>query len=172
MRGSYFKKIFVWHNCLYREVTDSEISSLFSCGSDLQGDLVSWSQEEWSQFGDVAIETLEYQKLCESKFENHLVAVPEPVTFHEASFICDFLSGRIFSVHDDLYDADGLYQKLKSELDSEFLQMIGQSGLLFCKNMSYFILFLVISGTPSLKLLKICTTLLLYYCNFTYATIL
>ena len=54
--------------------------------------------------------------MCESKFENHLVAVPEPVTFHEASFICDFLSGKIFSVDDDLYDADGLYQKLMSEL--------------------------------------------------------
>ena len=78
---------------------------------------MSWSQEKWSQFGDVTLETLEYQNLCESKFENHLIAVPEPVTFYEASFICDFLSGKIFSVDDDLYDADGLYQKLKSELD-------------------------------------------------------
>ena len=78
---------------------------------------MSWSQEEWSQFGDVAIEILEYQKLCESKFKNNLVAVPEPVTFYEASFICDFLSGKIFSVDDDLYDSDRLYQKLKSQLD-------------------------------------------------------
>ena len=78
---------------------------------------MSWSQEEWSQFGDVALESMEYQKLCESKFEDHLVAIPEPVTFYEASFICDFLSGKIFSVDDDQYDADELYQKLKTKLD-------------------------------------------------------
>ena len=69
---------------------------------------MSWSEEEWSQFGDVALENAEYQKLCEYKFENDLVAIPEPVTFHEASFICDFLSGKIFSVDDDLYNSEGL----------------------------------------------------------------
>ena len=94
---------------------------------------MSWSQEEWSQFGDVAIETLEYQKLCESKFENQLVAVPEPVTFHEASFICDFLSGKIISVDDDHYDADGLYQKLKSKLDLK-VSPIDQNNVFYHKS--------------------------------------
>ena len=83
----------------------------------MQGDVVSWSEEEWSDFGDVAVETSDYQKLCESKFENELVAIPEPVTFYEAAFICDFLSGKIYSVDNDLYDASGLYQKLKNELN-------------------------------------------------------
>ena len=78
---------------------------------------MSWSEEEWSQFGDVALENAEYQKLCEYKFENDLVAIPEPVTFHEASFICDFLSGKIFSMDDDLYNSEGLYQELKTKLN-------------------------------------------------------
>ena len=98
-------------------MTEQEISSLYSCGSDLEGDVVSWSVEDWSDFGDVAVETSDYKKLCEEPFEHELVAIPEPVTFTEAVFVCDYLSGKIYSVDDDLYDAEGLYNKLKKELD-------------------------------------------------------
>ena len=82
-----------------------------------QGDLVSWEQEEWSDFGDVAIEAIDYQKLCEVKFEDGLVAVPEPVTFHEAAFICDFLSGKVYSVDNEVHDSGDLYSVLKSKLN-------------------------------------------------------
>ena len=100
-----------------RELTEEEIFSIYSCALDLQGDLVSWNQEEWSDFGDVLYEEYEYRKLCEVKFENELVAIPEPVTFLEADFICDFLSGKIYSVDHKVYGTQQLYQKLKSKLD-------------------------------------------------------
>ena len=78
---------------------------------------MSWSEGEWSSFGDVVIEASEYKDLCEVEFEHELISIPEPVTFMEADFICDFLSGRIYSVDHSVYDTQQLYQKLKNELD-------------------------------------------------------
>ena len=88
-----------------------------SCASNIEGDVISWSAGKWSVLGDVVVDTSDYKNLCEESFEQELVAIPEPVTFHEAAFICDYLSGKIFSADDDLYDADVLYGKLKDELD-------------------------------------------------------
>ena len=32
------------------------------------------------------------------------MVIPEPVTFHDAAFICSYLSTEIFTVNDELYD--------------------------------------------------------------------
>ena len=85
---------------------------------------MSWNEGEWSYFGDVVIEALEYQKLCEVEFEHELIAIPEPVTFLEAAFICDFLSGRIYSVDHSVYGTKQLYQKLKNKLDLKVIFII------------------------------------------------
>ena len=63
----------------------------------------------------------DYQKLCEEPFEHELVSVPEPVTFYDAAFICNYLSGKMYSADDDLYDPDLLYAKLKVDLDLKVL---------------------------------------------------
>ena len=78
---------------------------------------MSWSGGRWDVTGDVSVDTSDFKKLCEKPFEHELVAIPEHVTFHEAVFICDYLSGKIYSVDHDLYDARLLYNKLKDELD-------------------------------------------------------
>ena len=84
---------------------------------------MSWSKPLWSDFGDVVFEESEYKNLCELKFENELVAIPEPVTFLEADFICDFLSGKVYSVDHNLYDTQKLYQNLKSKLNLKVKKM-------------------------------------------------
>ena len=129
--------ILISHICgidLYsRELTELEIFSLYSCAADLQGDLVPWNELEWSHFGDVVIEESEYKNLCEEKFEHELIAIPEPVTFLEAAFICDFLSGKIYSVDHNVYGTQQLYQTLKNKLNlkvtgENLKQRIGHSS--------------------------------------------
>ena len=92
-----------------------------SCLSNIEGDIISWSNGKWGLFGDVALTNSEYQKLCEEPFEHELVAVPEPVSFHDATFICDYLSGKMYSADDDLYDPELLYAKMKADLHLEVL---------------------------------------------------
>ena len=88
-----------------------------SCLSNVEGDIISWSKGKWEVFGDVALDKSDYKKLCERPFDQELVAVPEPVTFHDATSICDFLTGKIYSADDDLYEPEIFYDKLKTELD-------------------------------------------------------
>ena len=83
----------------------------------MEGDVISWSRGKWEVFGDVTLDTTNYQTFCQEVFEEELVAVPEPVTFHDATFICNFLSGKIYSADDDLYEPGVLYNKLKTEFE-------------------------------------------------------
>ena len=79
--------------------------------------MISWTRGKWEVFGDVTVDTSDYKALCEEVFEQELVAVPEAVTFHDATFICDFLSGKIYSADDEKYDPGLLYNTLKTQLD-------------------------------------------------------
>ena len=108
----------------FRALSDKEVSSLSSCLSNDEGDVISWTRGKWEVFGDVTVDTSDYQALCEEVFEEELVAVPEAVTFHDATFICAFLSGKIYSADDDKYDPGLLYSKLKAELDIEVRKKI------------------------------------------------
>ena len=83
---------------------------------DIEGDAIHWGTN-WSDFGDVIQDTSRYKELCGKPFEQDLVVIPEPVTFHDAVFICSYLSTKIFTVKDELYDYEVLYNKFNSELD-------------------------------------------------------
>ena len=99
-----------------RELTNEEILSIASCTLDIEGDVIRWGTN-WSVFGDVIQDTSIYKELCGKPFEQDLVVIPEPVTFYDAAFICSYLSTEIFTVNDELYDYDILYNKFNSEID-------------------------------------------------------
>ena len=104
---------------------------------------MSWGAEDWSSFGDVTIEDHNYEEFCEPKFENELVAIPEPVTFPEAAFICDFLSGKIYSVDDDLYDSLQFYANLKENLN---LKVCQQNVVVITKSTCFYFPFYCYEG--------------------------
>ena len=79
--------------------------------------MISWTRGKWEVFGDVTVDTSDYKTLCVEVFEQELVAIPEAVTFYDATFICDFMSGKIYSADDEKYDPGLLYNTLKTQLD-------------------------------------------------------
>ena len=93
---------------------------------DIEGDVIHWGLN-WSVFGDVIQDTSRYKELCGKPFQQDLVVIPEPVTFHDAAFICSYLSTTIFTVNDDLYDYEILYKKFNTELELKARNSIRQS---------------------------------------------
>ena len=100
----------------FRELTSEEILSMASCTLEIEGDIIHWGMN-WSVFGDVIQDTSNFNELCHKPFEQDIVVIPEPVTFHDAAFICSYLSSRVFTVENELYQFDVLYKKIKTELD-------------------------------------------------------
>ena len=101
-----------------RILSEDEVLQMASCKANPLGDLISWSPEKWSSSGDVVLESSDETILCASPFKNTLTAISEPLTFDDASFTCDFLSGKIFNA-----ESDDLYNKLKNNIELEAIDV-------------------------------------------------
>ena len=78
----------------FRALSKEEIQSIYRCETDPLGDLVQWSSSLWSTHDGAVTTNNNFQTLCNTKFEDDLILVPDAVTFLQAEFICSFLSGN------------------------------------------------------------------------------
>ena len=71
--------------------------NLNNCENDTFGDLVDWTPSRWS-LRDGASSTSnnsQAQALCQQSFSEEVILIPDTLTFYEANFTCNFLSGSL-----------------------------------------------------------------------------
>ena len=80
---------------LYRALSEEEILSLYNCETDLTGDLVQWSPSRWSLQDGAVSSNVNFRSFCQKTFAQDVILIPDTVTYDNAEFICNFLSGSL-----------------------------------------------------------------------------
>ena len=81
------------------------IESIASCGEDREGNIISWSREDWTLLGEVEMKEMDLRSLCNKK-EMHNLVFPEQIVIGDAEYRCSIVGGQLPTPTNDIHNQE------------------------------------------------------------------